>query len=217
VLDAVLHQGTIYTSTTPTALFVASILSDPRVEISCESPLPWDERRRPLRATLLEWLGTFAESCTYGGENNADTNAPTRASQAIRPHLYQAIAPFIWADNPAVRSEARRAATYLLRAPERSDSRATLAEKMLLAAAQTEPVDRVRLAWILDSWGIAPHGLMSDPDPAVRACAAAAETLDNDPNALAEIRGALRDPPGQPRSSAQRQFREELDRRLQRA
>ena len=152
---------------------------------------------------------------------------------------------------------------------------------MLLAAAQTEPVDRVRLAWTLDSWGIAPHELMSDPDPAVRACAAAAETLDNDPNALAEIRAALRDPdvvitwlggshpefgsvlatlvralvrrtatfeeieddafailratdsafrqgglvmvyprafpPGQPRSSTQRQFREELDRRLQQA
>jgi hypothetical protein len=35
---------------------------------------------------------------------------------------------------------------------------------------------------------------MSDPDPAVRACAAAAETLDSDPNALAEIRAALRDP-----------------------
>ena len=194
VLDAVLHQGTIYTCTTPTALFVASILSDPRVEISCESPLPWDERRRPLRAALLEWLGSFAESCTYDDENQAETNAPTRASQAIRPDLYQAIAPFVWADDPAVRSEARRAATYLLRAPELSDRRATLAEKMLLTAAQTEPVDRVRLAWILDSWGIAPYALISDPDPAVRACAAAAEALDSDPNALAEIRAALRDP-----------------------
>jgi hypothetical protein len=194
VLDAVLHQGTIYTCTTPTVLFVASILSDPRVEISCESPLPWDERRRPLRAALLEWLGTFAESCTYDDENQAETNAPTRVSQAIRPDLYQAIAPFVWADDPAVRSEARRAATYLLRAPELCDSRATLAEKMLLVAAQTEPMDRVRLAWILDSWGIGPHALMSDPDPAVRACAAAAETLDSDLNALAEIRAALRDP-----------------------
>jgi hypothetical protein len=58
----------------------------------------------------------------------------------------------------------------------------------LLTAAQTDPADRARLAWILDSWGIAPHALMSDPDPAIRACAATASTPDSDPGALAEIR-----------------------------
>jgi hypothetical protein len=46
-LDAVvLHQGTIYTSTAPTALFVASVLPDSRVDLSCGSALPWDDRVR---------------------------------------------------------------------------------------------------------------------------------------------------------------------------
>ena len=50
------------------------------------------------------------------------------------------------------------------------------------------------LALVLDGWGIPPWQLLSDPDPAVRAYAAAAPTLDADTDALSEIRAALRDP-----------------------
>ncbi|MGV9304017.1 hypothetical protein ACWDLG_11655 [Nonomuraea sp. NPDC003727] len=62
---AVLHQGTLYPATAPAALFVAAILDDPRTLIPCESALPWDDRERPLRAALLEWLGSVAESASY--------------------------------------------------------------------------------------------------------------------------------------------------------
>jgi hypothetical protein len=195
VLDgAVLHQGTIYSSTAPAALFVAGILTDARTGITCGSSLPWDGRIRPLRAALLEWLGLVGESASYCDDDPDDAGEAEMACQAIRPELYRAIAPFIWDVNTSVRSEAVVAAGHLLRAPGLTEFRAALAERLLESAPRSEPTDRARLALILDGWRIAPRELLSDPDPAVRAYAATATTLDDDPYALAEMRAALRDP-----------------------
>jgi hypothetical protein len=194
VLDAaMLHRGTIYSSTAPAALFVASILTDARTGIKCGSSLPWDDRIRPLRAALLEWLGLVGESASYDDDPD-DVDEAERACQAIRPELYRAIAPFIWDVNTSVRSEAVVAAGHLLRAPDLTEFRSALAERLLESAPRSEPTDRARLALILDGWRIAPRELLSDQDPGVRAYAATATTLDDDPDALAEIRAALGDP-----------------------
>lgn len=37
----------------------------PRTLTEHESAYPWDNRRRPFRAALLEWLGLMAESAAY--------------------------------------------------------------------------------------------------------------------------------------------------------
>ena len=62
---AVLHQETIYSVTAPAALFVAAILDDARTLFVCSTALPWDDRQRPLRAPLLEWLGEVAAAAAW--------------------------------------------------------------------------------------------------------------------------------------------------------
>ena len=192
VLDsAVLHQGGIYSCTAPAALFVAGILGDERTGVACVSPLPWDDRVRPVRAALLEWLGAVGESAALGGEDPAE-----RQCRAITPALYRAVAPFI--DDPAapVRAAALIAAEPLLTDPGLADARTSLAERLTVDAPRRHPRERAQVALLLDRWGIAPRALLTDPDPAVRAYAAVARSLDDDPAALAEVRTAVRDPGG---------------------
>jgi hypothetical protein len=85
---AVLHQGTIYSVTAPAALFVAGVLDDPRTLVPCESALPWDERERPLRAALLEWLGSVAESAAYHelGPDDDEDNEWAVVNSAMSAH-----------------------------------------------------------------------------------------------------------------------------------
>jgi hypothetical protein len=191
---ALLHQGDICSSTAPAALFVASCLTDARTDIICASSLPWDDRTRPLRAALLEWLGNVGESASYHDEHPHDTNEAEQACQTIRPELFRAIAPFLFNDNASIRSAALVAAGRLLYAPDLAESRTAVAQQLLEPGAWAEPADRARIALILDDWSIPPRTLLDDGDPAVRACAAMAATLDDDPDALAAIRSALRDP-----------------------
>lgn len=191
VLDAaVLHQGTIYSSTAPVAVFVAGILADPRTAVSCEGALPWDPRVRPVRAALLEWLAVVADSAAFEEYDDRDT----LACRAVRADLVDAVLPFL--DDPAdpVRVAALAAAGHLLRAPELATRRTELADRLRSWAANTPPVDRVRVALTLSCWGIAPHEALTDPDPVVRAYAAISPALDTDPRALDEVRTALRDP-----------------------
>jgi hypothetical protein len=191
VLDAaVLHQGTIYSCTAPVALFVAGVLTDERTGVACESSLPWDDRVRPLRAALLEWLGEVGDSAAYSG-NARDA---VRACRAIRPQLYRAVAPFVWDPVASVRTEALGAAGTLLLADDLADVRHALAERLMEDASRTGASERAHLALVLDRWGIAPRTLLTDPEPGVRAYAAVARHLDGDPAALAEVRAALCDP-----------------------
>jgi hypothetical protein len=106
---AILHQGSIYSATAPAAVFVAGILDHPRTLVRCESALPWDERERPLRAALLEWLGRVAESAGYqelepeDDEEEWDDEArAVEACRAARLDLYARIAPFLDDADPAV-------------------------------------------------------------------------------------------------------------------
>ncbi|WP_327001955.1 hypothetical protein OHA72_43565 [Dactylosporangium sp. NBC_01737] len=193
-LDAgVLHQGTIYSCTAPVALFVAAVLGDARTELPCQTALPWDDRVRPLRAALLEWLGDVGDSTAYS-DGIPDPDEAEQACQAIRAELYRAVAPFIWNPVASVRIAALRAAGHLLRAPDLGETREALAGRLLEDTSRTDPVERAHLAFTLDGWDIPPRQLLSDPDERVRAYAAVAAGLDGDPVALAEVRAALREP-----------------------
>lgn len=196
---ALLHQGSVYSATSPAAAFVAAILDDPRVSLLCESALPWDDRERPLRAALLEWLGSLAESLTYDewefddSEDAASEAAALDAGRALLPELFDRIAPFLDDTDSAVRQAATGAVAHLLHAPELADQRAEVAERLLSAARDASPVERAGIALSLGGWGV--PVLLDDEHPGVRACAAITTAYDNDPAALAEVRTALRDPP----------------------
>ncbi|HEX5119043.1 MAG TPA: hypothetical protein VFW65_27970 [Pseudonocardiaceae bacterium] len=193
--SAVLHQGSLYPATAPSALFVAGILDDPRTMITCASALPWDDRERPLRAALLEWLGEVAESASYWDDDEGDPSEAAAAArcQAIRRDLHGAVAPHLDDPDESVRAAATSAMGHLLSAPDLAAFRDEFAQR-LLRARDTSAAQRATAALILNRWGEAPRTLLVDPDPAVRAVAALAPSLDADPAALAEIRAALADP-----------------------
>lgn len=189
---AVLHQGSIYSCTAPAARFVAAILDDPRVLVPCESALPWDERERPLRAALLEWLGSVAESATWEGEADDEDADAVAACRAVLPELYLRVAPYLDDADDAVRLAATGAVSYLLNAPELTGHRADMADRLLRAVPAASPMERVGIALTLGGWGI--PVLLDDEHAVVRAYAAITTAYDDDPAALAVIRSALRDP-----------------------
>lgn len=206
---AVLHQGTIYPVTPPVAAFVAGILSDERTGLPCESALPWDERVRPLRAALIEWLGSMAESAQWSDEDDvadgapaeeedeqwrADAVAATRACRQLLPGIYQAVKPYLDDADDTVREAAMGALGRMMGAAELAGFRAEQVGRLLAQAATEPPWERAVIALTLGNWGMVPGALLADPEPMVRACAAVAPALDGDPAALAEVQAALRDP-----------------------
>ena len=119
-LDAsVLHQGSLYSATAPTALFIAGILTDPRTDVSHVSAFPWDDRRRLLRASLIEWLGRVGDAASHGeGDEvepfeDADERDAVLACRAIRPQLAEAITPFLRSADEVIGSAAAVAHSYL--------------------------------------------------------------------------------------------------------
>ncbi|MGW3937000.1 hypothetical protein [Streptomyces phaeochromogenes] len=100
---SVLHQESLYSATPPAALYVASILDDPRTLAQHENYSTWDDRPRPLRAVLLDWLGQVADSAAYGETTDeADGNAPgvSDAVRAVRGTLHTAVSAQLLAPDP---------------------------------------------------------------------------------------------------------------------
>jgi hypothetical protein len=127
---SVLHQGSLYSSTPPAALFVAAIRTHPQTLAEHESFFPWDDRTRPLRAALLDWLGQIADSAScgedpgsedeYGDEydgEDEDKLEAIHACRSIRRELYDAVEPFLDDPHPDTREAALGAVTLLLKAP----------------------------------------------------------------------------------------------------
>ena len=207
-LDAVLlHQGSLYSATAPSAEFVAGILDDPRTLVRCESALPWDKRSRPLRAALLEWLGGVAESAGRGEPGGADTSAVDvgdyededeprvfQECRAIQKDVFASVEVLLDDVDPSVRQSAIGAVTHLLAAPELAQRRIQTAERLMNSAGEFSPAERAAVALSVGSWGIRPLALLADGHPAVRGCAALTRALDDVPAALEEVRAALRDP-----------------------
>lgn len=182
---SVLHQGSLYSATAPAALFVAGILGDPRTLAVHESYFSWDDRVRPLRAALLEWLGELADSAADeedeedeeaeedGEEDWAEEIAAIEACRAVRPQLFGAVVPWLDDADATVREAALGAVTHLLRAPELADRVPAAAERLeRIARADGDRRERAGALLSLRAWGHDTGGFLADPDPAVRACAA---------------------------------------------
>ncbi|CQD04584.1 hypothetical protein BN1232_00716 [Mycobacterium lentiflavum] len=199
-LDAVvLHQDTIYSATAPAALFVAAILGDSRTLFVCDTTLPWDDRERPVRAALLEWLARVAAAAAWR-ELDPDVDledegaGAIEACRAIRRDLHACVAPFLDDPDAVVRQEATNAMAQLLQAPELAEFRPAAAERLVRRAADAAPVERAGIALTVGAWGIPPGMFLTDEHFGVRICAALSPAHDDVPGALEEIRAALRDP-----------------------
>jgi hypothetical protein len=114
------HQNSIYSATPPSALFVAAILSDPRVE--APGVYRRGEPRRPLRAVLLDWLGELADDVSDAavaasrqpGFTPMDDRPEVLELRALRPVLHAAVAPYLTDPESSVRTAAVTAAARLL-------------------------------------------------------------------------------------------------------
>lgn len=197
---SVLHQGSLYSATPPAALFVAGILDDPRTLAVHEDFFPWDDRVRPLRGALLEWLGEVADSAAYEdgeegeGEDEewAEEIAAIEACRAVRPQLFDAVTPWLDDADATVREAALGAVTHLLRAPELAGRVHTVAERLeRVARGGGDRRERAAALLALGTWGHDTGDFLTDADPAVRACAA----LGSDrPGAVPVLLDALADP-----------------------
>ena len=197
---AVLHQGSIYSVTAPAATYVAGILSDPRAGVPTGNALPWDDRVRPLRAALLDWLGRLAESANadatedVNGDSDDEEQAAIQACRVLGPDLYRLVVPFVADADESVREAAlsRRDADCLT-APELANYQLIEAERLERRATDLmEPEERSAIAMVLVRWGL-PTRLLADEHPGVRACAALSAGHDGDPAAAAAIRALLLD------------------------
>ncbi|WP_329224954.1 MULTISPECIES: HEAT repeat domain-containing protein [unclassified Streptomyces] len=201
---SVLHQGSVYSSTPPAALFVAAVLTHPRTLAEHESHFLWDERTRPLRAALLDWLGRIADSASYGeapgsegeydGEDEDELEA-IRACRSLRPELYDAVEPFLDDPHPDTREAALGTVTLLLKAPDLAEFVPRAAHRLRrVLAADGSRRERSSAALAMGAWGQDTTGLLNDPDPAVRACAALATGCARVPRATAILLEALQNP-----------------------
>ncbi|WP_234322382.1 HEAT repeat domain-containing protein [Streptomyces sp. NRRL B-24720] len=201
---SVLHQGSLYSSTPPAALFVAAILPHPQTLAEHESFFPWDDRNRPLRAALLDWLGQIADSASYGedpgsedeyGDGYDDEVEAILACRSIRPELYEAVEPFLDDPHPATREAALGTVTLLLKAPDLAELIPRAARRLCrVLAADGSRRERSSAALAMGAWGQDTTGLLNDPDPAVRACAALATGCARMPRATDVLLEALQDP-----------------------
>ncbi|KJS58424.1 hypothetical protein VM95_33485 [Streptomyces rubellomurinus] len=197
---SVLHQGSLYSATAPAALFIAGVLPHPRTLAVHESFFPWDDRRRPLRAALLEWLGEFAESAAWDDEALADPQdaeeaealEAVRACRAVRPGIFEAVVPFLDDQDETVREAALGAVTHLLAADDLADRIPAAADRLECIARGRGPRrERAGALLTLACWGRDTAMLLTDEDPAIRTCAALGTA---DPSAVDVLLAALADP-----------------------
>jgi hypothetical protein len=111
----VTHQNTIYGATAPAARFVIAILGHPRTTTS--GIYFHEERRRPMRAALLQWLGDLAFDATYDEDGPGEPDDVT-AVRAVLPLIYEAAQPYLADPDLPIREAAVHAAAMTLAAPE---------------------------------------------------------------------------------------------------
>ncbi|MFF9496556.1 hypothetical protein [Streptomyces flaveolus] len=113
--QVVTHRNSIYGATAPAARFVIAILGHPRTMTS--GIYFYEERRRPLRAALLEWLGDLADDAT-SDEDGPGEPADVAAVRTVLPLIYEAAQPYLADADPLIREAAVHAVAMTVSAPE---------------------------------------------------------------------------------------------------
>ncbi len=117
------------------------------------------------------------------------------ACRAVAPEIFQRLPPFLDDFDEAVRTYALEAAVRLSGHAELAHERPWIISRLEASvAASSDPRQRAVAARLIGMSGGASHVLLDDEHPGVRACAALAPALADDPRATAEIFSALQDP-----------------------
>ncbi|MBP0454056.1 hypothetical protein J5Y04_31615 [Kitasatospora sp. RG8] len=164
-LEPVQHQNTIYEATAPVALGVAAVLAR-RAE-------HYRGAADKVCALLLGWLAGIAwdsdDACVaahqrYFEEDFLESYPPMAALRALRPVLFQAVAPFLDDPDATVAEEALCAALAFAEHPDLSGHRDSLvgrARRLLLVCdtrwRRRQALDALT-AWGHDTAGLARPG-----------------------------------------------------------
>ncbi|MET7482576.1 hypothetical protein [Streptomyces sp. NPDC005538] len=178
-LEPVCHQNSFYGATLPVALYVAAVLDHPATTTFEPDLRRKRERDYPVRAALLDWLGSLAydadDACVAIGERHfggghLDNYPDMRAFRDRRPTFYRAVAPFLGHDDTAVREAAVVAAFPLTEHPEVTRHREGLGRHARhLLATSTNRYNRSRTLDALKTWGHDTNHLETAEDIAARA------------------------------------------------
>ncbi|MER6955660.1 hypothetical protein [Streptomyces sp. NPDC000618] len=177
-LEPVCHQNSFYEATLSVSLYVASILAHPATAAVGPDRPTGPERGYPVRAALLDWLGSLAydadDECLAIGERHfygdylADY-AEMRAFRDHRPAFYRAVSPFLSDEHMAVREAAIVAALPLIEHPDLTRHRNELGLRVhRLLADSTNRYSRSRCLDALKNWGYDTTALESAADVAAR-------------------------------------------------
>lgn len=160
-LERIHHQNSIYSATTPVALYIAGILSHTRTlpRIAARYPA-WRLEQRSLRAVLMDWLGDIADDVsdeslrvTSRGRFPMESTAEVRMLRAARPAIFTAVSQFLHDDDTDVRASAVTAAAQLLDAPGLASYREVLLLQMTdLLVNSCSPYHRMRIERTLQGW-----------------------------------------------------------------
>ncbi|WP_369383227.1 hypothetical protein [Streptomyces sp. cg36] len=210
--SAVLHQGSVYsaTATAPAARVVAAMLQDPRMGEAVKDVLPWDTAPRLLRLELVDFLARVAQSCLFEHTDDEVQTGVTwpaartceslqtksardlLACRAAAPELLDALTPLFDDPDARIHLKALEAAVSLTGHRDRAASRPAIIDRLeTLAGNSSAPRSRAVAARLLGILGARPQALLHDVHPGVRACAALAPALADEPHATRTILDAL--------------------------
>jgi hypothetical protein len=116
------------------------------------------------------------------------------ACRQIAPDLFGPVAAQLDQADPRVRMSAANALRPLLRHPKLAPSTRAVRARLLEIADRAGTDERAACMITIGQLGGQPREFLADPHPAVRAAAALAPALADDPAAIREILSALQDP-----------------------
>lgn len=153
----VTHGNSIYGATAPAARFVIAILGHSRTMTL--GVYFHEERRRPMRAALLQWLGDLAYDATYD-EDGPGEPADVAAVRALLPLIYEASRPYLVDADLLIREAAVHAAAMTLVAPELAVHVPEFVPLVRSTLSTSEYRGYRYLAkWCLVTWGVEPGPL----------------------------------------------------------
>ncbi|WP_143570723.1 hypothetical protein [Streptomyces acidiscabies] len=149
-----LHQGSLYSATPSAALYAAAVLGESKGGESLTVP---------HRIKLLEWLAESAYAVSFSRERQLeewfgsavmDRNPVFGEMRAIRPIVFQEIAPYVSDLDRGVAESALLAAVHLLDAPELSPHVKEMSPKVRsVLAASAKKGYRDAAISRLEAWG----------------------------------------------------------------
>ncbi|MEV0335727.1 hypothetical protein [Nocardia sp. NPDC050717] len=173
---ALLHQGFPASATAPAVRVLAGLLA-------------FEELAPDVRLALLEFLGWVADATTSAARARQFADLVDALQQAVA-ESYPVVVGFLDHAEPAVRERAVYAAVSSVKTPAPAQQRPVLAAR-LHTRAKADTAERAWWVRRLSDLDDATEQYLTDPDPAVRVCAALAACLADNAAATETIVAAL--------------------------